>query len=261
MNKRAAIQKWQSIWFSVTDPTKRIKSPPAKVERLALHDGQQLIVSQARRFNVVACGRRFGKTLLGIDRAIETALEGYPVAWFSPTYKMLSDAWRELKNIAAPLQPKINEAQHRLELTSSPNSGWGEVGLIDCWSLDSPDTARGRKYKRAVIDEAAMVYDLGNSWQAVIRPMLADLRGDAWFLSTPKGHNFFWELYCKGEDPLQEEWAAWRMPTAANRYIAPSEIDDACLTLPELVFAQEYLAQFIEDGGAAFRRLEEKAHA
>jgi hypothetical protein len=174
---------------------------------------------------------------------------------------MLSDAWRELKNIAAPLKPKINEQEHRLALGGPTDSRWGEAGLIDMWSLDSPDTARGRKYKRAIIDEAAMVGNLGEAWQAVIRPMLTDLLGDAWFLSTPKGHNFFWELYCKGEDPLQQEWRAWRMQTSTNPFIAPREIEDARRMLPEMVFRQEYLADFIEDGGAVFRRLMEMAAA
>jgi len=174
---------------------------------------------------------------------------------------MLADAWRELKNIAAPLNPKINEVQHRLELSGPEARRWGEIGVIDMWSLDSPDRARGRKYKRAIIDEAAMVGGLGDAWQAVIRPMLSDLRGDAWFLSTPKGHNFFWELYCKGEDPLQPDWGAWRMPTSANPFIPASEIEDARRMLPEMVFGQEYLAEFVEDGGAVFRRLRETATA
>src|SRR5262249_50747705 len=99
------------------------------------------------------------------------------------------------------------------------------------------------------------------AWQQVIRPMLTDLLGDAWFLSTPKGHNFFWELYCKGQDPLEREWSAWRMPTAANEYIPHSEIEQARLMLPEIVFAQEYLADFIQDGGCVFRRLREAAIA
>jgi len=261
MNENETIKDWQRLRFFVSGGLDEVETPPAEVQRLALHEGQRVIVNEARRFNVVACGRRFGKTLLGIDRAIDTALKGYPVAWFSPTYKMLADAWRELKNIAAPLKPRINEAQHRLELGGTAGSGWGEVGLIDGWSLDSPDRARGRKYKRAIIDEAAMIAGLGDAWQAVIRPMLTDLLGDAWFLSTPQGHNFFWELYCQGEDPLQTEWGAWRMPTAENPYISESEIQDARLMLPETVFRQEYLADFIEDGGAVFRRLREAATA
>jgi hypothetical protein len=251
MNRERAINSWQETWFFATAGAVHTNRLQALVKRLELHEGQQVIVSGARRFNVVACGRRFGKTRLGIDRAIETALDGYPVAWFSPTYKMLADAWRELKNIAAPLNPKINEAQHRLELADLGASQWGETGLIDMWSLDSPDRARGRKYKRAIIDEAAMVGGLGDAWQHVIRPMLSDLRGDAWFLSTPRGHNFFWELYCKGQDRLQQEWGAWRMPTSANPFIPKSEIEDARLMLPEMVFGQEYLAEFIEVGATA----------
>jgi hypothetical protein len=261
MGRKPAITDWEDVDRLVTVFLDHKETLSPEVERLKLHEAQRIIVSQAGRFNVVACGRRFGKTLLGIDRAIETALAGYPVAWFSPTYKMLADAWRELKNIAAPLGPKINEDQHRLELRGLAGSGWGEVGLIDMWSLDSPDTARGRKYKRAIVDEAAIVGNLGDAWLAVIRPMLTDLRGDAWFLSTPKGHNFFWELYCKGDDPLQPEWSAWRMPTSANPFIAADEIEDASAMLPEMIFRQEYLADFIDDGGAVFRRLGEAAQA
>ena len=261
MDEERSPEQNVSATIFLGDGLGRVYKPSPEVERLALHEGQSQIVRGATRFNVVACGRRFGKTLLGIDRAIETALSGYPVAWFSPTYKMLSDAWRQVKNIAASLKPQINEQEHRLALGDLARSGWGEAGSIDMWSLDSPDTARGRKYKRAIIDEAAIVGNLGEAWQAVIRPMLTDLLGDAWFLSTPKGHNFFWELYCKGEDPLQQEWGAWRMPTSTSPFIAPGEIEDARRMLPEMVFRQEYLADFIEDGGAVFRRLREMAAA
>src|SRR5215510_1940831 len=64
----------------------------------ALHSAQQQIIEEARRFNAVACGRRFGKTLLGIELT-SIAKEGWPVAWFSPTYKMLAETWREAKTM------------------------------------------------------------------------------------------------------------------------------------------------------------------
>jgi hypothetical protein len=104
MNREEEIVDLPRIWFSVTSRLAQTAKPRGGVDRLSLHEGQQVIVSEAKRFNVVDCGRRFGKTLLGIDRAIETALEGYPVAWFSPTYKMLSDAWRELKDNRGPAE-------------------------------------------------------------------------------------------------------------------------------------------------------------
>lgn len=215
------------------------------------HVRQQRIKEEARRFNVIACGRRFGKTVLGIDRLVEPALEGKPVAWFSPTYKMLTEVWREVRRAMQPVTGRVSEQEKRLELVTS--------GVIEMWSLDQPDAARGRKYALAVIDEAAMVARLGEAWQAVIRPTLTDFEGAAWFLSTPKGRNFFWQMFQWGQDPARHEWYAATMPTTANPYIKASEVEAARQELPERVFQQEYLAAFLEDGGGVFRRVAEAA--
>jgi hypothetical protein len=45
------------------------------------------------------------------------------------------------------------------------------------------------------------------------------------------------------------------MPTSANPAIDPAEIADARRDLPELVFAQEYLAEFVSWEGAVFRKI------
>jgi hypothetical protein len=62
------------------------------------HPGQQTVIDGAKRFNIVCCGRRFGKTELGMDRLIQPALQGKPVAWFAPNYKLAAPVWRELQN-------------------------------------------------------------------------------------------------------------------------------------------------------------------
>lgn len=208
-----------------------------------------------RRFNVVCCGRRrrWGKTRLGIDRLIGPALEGHPVAWFSPTYKMLTEVWRDVRNVLALVARRIAAQEHRIELITN--------GVVDMWSLDNPDVARGRKYKRVVVDEAAMIRALEDAWQAVIRPTLTDYAGDGWFLSTPKGMNFFHTLYQRGVDSTNGEWASWQMPTSANPFIAASEIEAARRELPERIFAQEYLAVFLDDAGGVFRRVLDAATA
>lgn len=120
------------------------------------------------------------------------------------------------------------------------------------WSLDTPDAARGRRYKRVVIDEAAMVANLQAAWEGAIRPTLADFEGDAWFLSTPKGYNYFHELYQRGQDEEQEDWASWQMPTSSNPHIHPDEIASAQRDLPPSMFAQEYLASFQAMADARF---------
>ena len=203
------------------------------------HPGQIAVISYKARFNVMACGRRFGKTTLGIDRIIRPMLDGRPVGWFSPTYKMLADVWREMKEVLQPVTRQKSEQEKRIEIITG--------GVLDMWSLDRPDAARGRKYARAVIDEAAMVPKLQEAWQEAIRPTLTDYAGDAFFLSTPKGLNYFKALFDYGNDPARQEWASWQLPTAANPFISPVEIDAARYELPERVFRQEYLAQFVEE--------------
>jgi hypothetical protein len=204
------------------------------------------MIAEARRFNVAACGRQIGKTTLGIDRLARAAAAGQPTAWFAPTYKFLEQVWRALRTALEPVTSGKSEQQHRLDLHGG--------GSVDCWSLEDPDAGRGRRYGLVVVDEAAMVRSLQEVWQASLRPTLTVLEGGAWFLSTPKGLNFFHRLYLLGQDALETEWVSWQMPSSASPYIKPEELHAAQHTLPERVFAQEYLAQFLEtDGAGVFR--------
>lgn len=197
---------------------------------------------------MVTLGRRAGKTVLGIDRLAYTALHGKPAAYFAPSYRMLSEVWREAKNLLHPVTSGKLETEHRLDIMTG--------GSLEFWSLDNPDAGRGRKYARVVIDEAAMVRDLEYAWQNVIRPTLADLAGDAWFLSTPKGLNHFHRLYAQAADT--PDWRRWQMPTSVNPYIPPSEVQALKAELPERVYRQEILAEFIEDG-SFFQNLDQAA--
>jgi hypothetical protein len=215
----------------------------------SLHPAQQQIIDEARRFNVLACGRRFGKTLLGIDLLIDKVLDGYPVSWFSPTYKMLAEVWKEIVETTKQLQTRVAKQEHRIELITG--------GVIDCWSLDAADSVRGRKYARVIVDEAAMVPNLYDSWQAAIRPTMTDYVGsDAFMLSTPKGIDFFFDCFSRGVDDQQSDWMAWQKPTSENPYIDPAEIEAARRELPEQIFEQEYLAKFLQNSGAVFRNID-----
>ncbi|HYW90146.1 MAG TPA: terminase family protein [Chloroflexota bacterium] len=207
------------------------------------------MIAEAARFNVAACGRQIGKTTLGIDRLARAAAAGQPTAWFAPTYKFLEQVWRNVRTALEPVTLAKSEQQHRLDLRGG--------GSVDCWSLEDPDAGRGRRYQLLVIDEAAMVRELETVWQASLRPTLTVLEGGAWFLSTPKGLNFFHRLYQLGQDPLESEWRSWQMPSSASPYIKPEELSAAQHTLPERVFSQEYLAQFLEiEGAGVFREVQ-----
>ncbi len=212
-----------------------------------LHAGQQRCIQEGRRFNVLCMGRRWGKSAFGLQRLITGALAGRSVAWMSPTYKMLREVWRSAKRLLRAVISAVNTQEKRIELMGG--------GVIDFWSLENPEAIRGRRYALLVIDEAAMVGELQEIWQLVLRPTLTDYRGGAWLLSTPKGRNFFWHCWSLGQEERDPEWRSWQMPTASNPFIAPEEIQAAQRELPELVFSQEYLAQFLDDASSVFRRV------
>jgi hypothetical protein len=206
------------------------------------HAGQVAVIAEAQRFNVLMCGRRFGKTATGIDLAVEAMLDGERVGWFAPSYKLLNEAWRELVATLAPLpETEKSEQDKRLAIVTG--------GSIECWSLDSDDPARGRKYHKVIIDEAGLVPRLAHIWHTAIRPTLADYQGGAWFLGTPKGVGDFSALWAQGQgDGRDPEWASWRMPTHANPFIPPDEIDAMRRSMPDEVFRQDILGEPIDAG-------------
>ena len=216
----------------------RIVIPP-----IDLHAGQQAILGSPSRFRVASCGRRFGKTLLATEwlALMEGgALDGNPVAFFSPTYKLLLDVWSDMERTLEPVTRKANKTEMRIELITG--------GKIDFWTLEDMDAGRGRKYSRIVLDEAAHARYLKDAWERAIAPTLTDYRGEAWFISTPNGINFFHELFQRGDDPARQDWSSFHMPTTANPHIPADEIEQKRGELPELVFRQEYLAEFVTFG-------------
>jgi predicted phage terminase large subunit-like protein len=224
-----------------------------------LHRAQQQIVRERRRFNVPCLGRRVGKSTLCLsllldDPGWDALGAGFPVAWFAGTTKVFDEVWRlTLATLPSEVVRRTDTQKHRIELVTG--------GLIDFWTLDGGDrrgAGRGRKYRRAVIDEAAMVPDLIDVWSKAIRPTLVDLEGDAWFPSTPRGLlNDYYTLWRRGDPEnkaREQEWASWRMPTSANPHLPRGELAglEREYAGRPLDYRQEILAEFVEDQGQVF---------
>ena len=129
-------------------------------------------------------------------------------------------------------------------------------GEVRVRSADNPDSLRGEGLDLAVLDECAFMRE--ETWNEAIRPALADRLGRAVFISTPKGRSWFWRLYQNGINGA-DGWESWQLPTVDNPFIEPSEIEAAKEQLPEIIFRQEFLAEFIESDGGVFRRVQEAA--
>jgi hypothetical protein len=223
-----------------------------RIELPQLHAAQASIAADRSRFRVVVCGRRFGKTELAKTTLIRSALRGFPVAYFAPSYKLLAQTWREIVKTVTPVADRVSNGEFRIELMGG--------GSVDAWSLDRDDAALGRKYKFVVIDEAARVRH-PNVWYEAIRPTLADYQGSALFLSTPRGRNWLWALWLSANSPTATDWKTFSFPTSANPYISAAEIESARATMPDRLFRQEFLAEFIDDRGAVFRNVYEVSTA
>ncbi len=213
------------------------------------HPAQKEIDDCESRYIVVCSGRRFGKTTSIPRKRINHILRGKQGAYFAPSYRMLQEYYRSTKNLLSPIIKHVSKQEHRFEFIGG--------GSLTMWSLDNPDSVRGQKYHFADIDEAAMVRELEDAWNAVIRPTLTDYRGQAAFWSTPKGVNYFHKLFTRGTDPEYTDWKAFQFPTSSNPFIPADEIEAARQELPFDVFRQEYLAEFVMGEGAVFRNLEE----
>ena len=210
------------------------------------HPTQQAANDAAKRFNLFMAGRRWGKDIMLMRRTAERIVKGGAQGWFAPTYRMMTDNFKELKNMLAPAISSASASTHRLEFRNGAH--------LDFWSLDNYDAARGRKYQWVTINEAAIAPNLVDAWGYVIRPTLADLQGGADFGTTPKGLNGFYTLWSQAAD--QVDWARVHYTTYDNPFIVPSEIEAMKLSLPERVYKQEILAEFIEDG-AFFQGVDE----
>lgn len=217
------------------------------------HSAQQHIVDTAKRFNVLKCGRRFGKTSLAEELVVEPALDGYPVAYYAPTYKDLNEFWIQIKQILYPVIQSKDETTKQLRLITG--------GIIDMWSMEDPNSGRGRKYKRVVVDECEKAKKLEEAWKGTIRALLTDFQGDAWFLSTPKfGQTFFKELYGYAfKESHEHEWMSWTYTTYDNPHMSKAEIDAARLTLDDLYFRCEFMAEDVELGAMLWAFAYDKA--
>lgn len=216
-----------------------------------LHDSQHQAFSDDARFIVIAAGRRFGKTVLAIMKAIKVALD-IPKAniWFvCPTYRQAEMiAWKMLfEMIPAQLIKSKNEVKLLIELVNG-----SEICLK---GADNEDSLRGVSLDYCIMDEVSDMKR--NVWQEIIRPMLTDRIGKALFIGTPKGKNHFWELFIKGQRH-EGGFSSYSFKTEDNPYISRSEIKEAKEQLSERVFNQEYLASFEDYTGLIWPEFEQK---
>jgi hypothetical protein len=218
------------------------------------HPAQRAIMDDSRRFRVVACGRRWGKSEMCAHLAFQRAIEdpGAVVWWVAPTFDMANDYGFD--KIAPLLSPEFLDGPPKR--TKPRKIRFANGSELSFRSAEREDSLRGGGVDLLVIDESGAIPE--RAWTDELRPALSDTLGDMIAIGTPKGRNWFWRWFQRGQTPGEHaDVASWRAPTAQNPHVPDGEIDSARGDLPERVFQQEYLAEFLDDAGGVFENVRE----
>lgn len=218
------------------------------------HAGQRAIMTHDARFRIVACGRRWGKSEMCAHLALERALEepGSEIWWVAPTYDDANDyGFDKMRPLLSPDvvagEPKRTKPR-AIDLVNG--------STVSFRSAEREDSLRGGGVDFLVIDESGAVPERG--WTEELRPTLSDTLGDMVAIGTPKGRNWFYRWYQRGQSADHDDVASWQAPTYQNPHVPDSEIDAAKGDMPERVFRQEYLAEFVDESGGVFQDVRER---
>lgn len=246
---------------------------------MPLHEGHLEVLGDPARYKVLACGRRWGKTLITSLIALSVLMQVNRRVWVvAPDYGLAEKVFRELYNILVTqlklIKPgKTGGGRARYQKGDYYlQTPWGSV--LEAKSMENPDSLAGEANDLVIVDEAALNGNVDDIWMQMIQPTLMDKEGSAVFISTPRGKNGFYSLFKYGqvgmaqrsgklEIEIDEEtgvsndmsdWSSFQRTSydnpllASNQEKSKEEVDAAyrraVLAGKVTKFKQEYLADF-----------------
>jgi phage terminase large subunit len=207
--------------------------------QLAYRPRPQFLPFHARkeRWACIVAHRRAGKTVAAcndlIARALATKKENARFGYLAPYRgQAKSISWDYLKRYSRPLAPKVSETELSLRLANGAE--------IRVFGADNPDALRGLYFDGVCLDEPADIRP--SVWGEILRPALADRKGWAVFLGTPKGHNAFHEIHEQAE--ASPEWYSAVLKASETGLIPEAELEDARKMMTAAQFEQEFSCSF-----------------
>ena len=198
---------------------------------------QQEVFEDPTRFKIIAAGRRCGKSRCAAWKLILEALgsDKGQVFYVAPTQGQARDImWDILIELAHPVIKSTHVNNMQITMINGAK--------ISLKGGDRPETMRGVSLKYLVIDEYADVKP--EVWEQILRPALADLKGEAMFIGTPMGRNHFYDLFQYAEISDDPDWKGWHFTSYDNPTLDPTEIKAAERSMSTYSFRQEFMASF-----------------
>jgi phage terminase large subunit len=200
---------------------------------------QREVHKSLKRFNVLVCHRRFGKSVLAINELILHAVNNpnHKLAYIAPTYRQgKAIAWDYLKQYTKPLMyfgGDKNETELRIDLWNGSK--------IQIYGADNNDSLRGLGFHGVIMDEYAIMAP--RTWTEIVRPAISDTLGWVIFIGTPMGHNQFWEVYdyaLRGH----KDWFGKMYRASETNVIPDDELKEAASIMTEEQYNQEFECSF-----------------
>ena len=213
---------------------------------ISLLPWQQQVWADNKRFQVVAAGRRTGKSRYAAWKLIVKGLEAKrgQIFYVAPTQGQARDImWQALLEVGHPVISSSHVNNLQIKLVNGIT--------IALKGADRPETMRGVSLYYLVMDEYADMKP--EVWEQILRPALADLKGDALFIGTPMGRNHFYDLHQYASISKDEDWQGYHFTSYDNPLLDNAEIEAAKKSMSAFSFRQEFMASFEAAGGELFK--------
>lgn len=210
------------------------------------HDGQQQFHESGARFRLLVTGRRFGKTMAGANETWDMCKRypGTEILVTAPEYSTLKRFDLPALKRAIPKEKiaKINISDMTIELKDGTL-----IYLIA--TNKNYDAIRGGGYSFVWMDEAALT--IKTAWDEAIRPAIGDKQAEVIFTTTPKPLSWLQELF----DTEDSNHEMFHFGTKDNPYFPEEELEEMRAKMPEDVYRQEVLGEWLDDIGEVFKNI------
>lgn len=227
------------------------------------HDKQKEIHLALRKieknfFTIVVAGRQSGKSHLlrfqGEAWANESGAKN--LIWYvCPSENQAKKVYREMVEDMLPLGLIKSKMQSKGDIHIETNSG----SKIEFKSAGSEDTLRGNSVTHLICDEFAFFKK--EVFTDILLPTMGVKGLKVVIASTPKGKNFFHELWMRGvvgSATFNPDYKSFKFTSLDNPYAKPSVLESIKASLPEPIYRQEILAEWI-DSASIFQHIQELA--
>lgn len=215
----------------------------------------------------IIASRGWGKTLYTVCEMLVPWLETHAngrVMWVAPTYQIamapIDDVFKGTDEITGErwvpeFDSKGNRVWEFANTASGPVLRWYNGATVHFKSADSPDSIVSRGYNLIVIDEAALTQEQVFTQQILGTARKAGIK--IFMITSPRGKKHWtYKYYLKGQDPKETQYISFRQPYTKNPHFSPT-LALLIKDLPDWIFRQEYMAEFIDDGDTVFRGLDD----